>query len=78
MRFQLRFAGIAQAPEDNLERALGDLARIELLERASGGVARIGEARLARFLARIIHLLKVRAIHINLTTHFKGLWHLLR
>ena len=58
LRLLGRAFDLAEAIEDNVERALGDDARVELLERAGGGVARVGELFLARRFALRVQLLE--------------------
>ena len=64
----LQFAG---AVKHDGKRALGHEARVELLQRAGGGVARIGEERFARGLALLVQLVEGAARIIDLASHLQ-------
>ena len=63
-----RGLGLAPAPGKEAQPAPCGDRRVELAERARGGVAWIGEERLARYLAFGIHRLEIGPLHIDLTT----------
>src|SRR5260370_35578699 len=62
---------MAQAVEHNIERPFGGNARVELLERTGGGVARIGEGFLSRSLALSIQLQKGSFGQVNFAACFQ-------
>ena len=61
----------AQAIDDDIQRTLGDDARVELLERAGSGVARIGELLLTGGPALGVQLLEACLGEIRLAAHFQ-------
>src|SRR3989338_7950795 len=58
-----------QIPCEKVERARGGHLRIELTNTPRRDIARIGEGRLTRLHARLVHLLKRGDRHVNLTAH---------
>ena len=62
---------LPQAVEHDVQRALGDDARVELLERAGGGVARIGKQLLAGRLAFRVQLLEAGLGQVDFAAHFE-------
>ena len=61
----------AHAVQDEPERALADQRRVQLLERAGGGIARIGKLRQARGGALLVHFGKALAGHVDLAADFE-------
>ena len=61
----------AEAVEDNVQRPPRRDARVELLERPGGGIARIRKARLPRGRALFIHRAKGRRRHEDLAAHLQ-------
>src|SRR6516162_2215446 len=56
-----------------MERAACGDGRVELADAPGGGVAGIGEDRLARFLPALVHLDELVAAHIDLAAHLENL-----
>src|SRR5258707_5807014 len=69
MRLGNRLADLAERVAEELERPPGGDLGIELAQRAGGGVARIGEDRLAPGLARLVHREEGRLLHIDLAAY---------
>ncbi len=65
LRFRHRRLAEADSVQDDLELAAGDLACVELLDRARGEVARIGERRLAGLLALAVDALELGQGHVD-------------
>ena len=62
---------LAEAVKDRVQRPFGHEARVQLLERAGGGVARIGENLLARRRALGIEFLEPARVMIDFAAHFQ-------
>ena len=61
----------AAAVGDDVEAALGDDPRVELLERAGRGVARIGERLLAGLDDGSVHALELGGRHVDFAADFE-------
>ena len=70
-------AGGAEAVAPDRERAFGGQGGVELADRAGGGVARVGEGRLAGRGAAFVQRLEVGDRQVDLAAHFDQLRRLL-
>jgi hypothetical protein len=66
--------GLGEAVKNNGKWALSDLAGVEKLERASGGIAGVGKEGFPLFLAGVVQRGKGRLGQVNLTAKFNSFW----
>ena len=74
----LNIAGFDEAIEDDVERTFGHDLRIEQLQGACGGVARVREALFTGFVTFLVEFGKACLGHEDLATHFKSLRNVFR
>ena len=70
VRGEVEAAGGADAVRPDRERPFGGERRVELADRAGGGVARVGKGRLARLGAAFVQRLEVGDRQVDLAAHF--------
>ncbi len=74
VRFKRIAGDFTSSVGDNAEPALGDDARIELLERAGGRIAWVGEGLVAGFDDGSVHPLELGGRHKDFAAHFENSW----